>query len=254
MNKTTADAINAWYDEFMFGDHKLDIDKIGFFNLGYWKGVDSLELAQINLIEALVAFFTNKDGNILDVACGKGASSKFLTKYFDPKKITGINISNKQLEICKIIAPECNFKLMDATNLHFSNSSFDNVLCIEAAPHFMTRYKFFEEVYRVLKVGGRLAMSDMLHDQHLLDVLGPSHPKENYVPNLEVYKENLVRVGFKYVRVEDSTDYCIKAWRRYQLRKIEQEFDRKRDYNVLEEVMKADQSSHVTCCMVYAIK
>jgi DNA-binding transcriptional LysR family regulator len=44
---------------------------------GYWKGIqtDSLEVAQITLIETLLTFITNKDGNILDLACGLGASS-----------------------------------------------------------------------------------------------------------------------------------------------------------------------------------
>jgi MPBQ/MSBQ methyltransferase len=261
MTNSNVEIVNEFYERFMLGG-KLDFDKIGFLNLGYWKGVEgSIELAQINLIETLVSFLTKKDRNVLDVACGKGTSSKFLTKYFDPRYITGINISEKQLQICRLVAPECDFKLMDATRLDFSDSSSDNVLCIEAAQHFKTRYKFLEEAYRVLKPGGRLAMSDMVHDRNLLDRLPAEWPievwkevwpEENWWPNLEVYRENLLEIGFKYVRIEDSTEFCVVAIRNFVIKKAEMEFDTK----ILERVMKAHchVGLGVTCCMVYAIK
>src|SRR5690349_15026282 len=140
------DAIDRYYNDFIFrSDSETSLyhwfDTIGFLNRGYWKGgEDSAEIAQLNLIETLASFLS-KGGNVLDVACGKGASAKFLTKYFTPAGISGINISENQLRICKAVAPECSFHLMDATELSFSDSSFDNVICIEAATHFLTRQK-----------------------------------------------------------------------------------------------------------------
>src|SRR5258708_7877304 len=145
METSALETVNEFYDQGLMLAEQ-DFDKIGFFNLGYWKDVeDSVEIAQINLIETLVSSFNTGEANVLDVACGKGASSKFLTKYFDPAAVTGINISERQLQICRAIAPRCNFKLMDATKLEFSDASFDNVLCIEAAQHFMTRHRFLEQ-------------------------------------------------------------------------------------------------------------
>src|SRR2546423_1096088 len=116
MEEVGVKLLNEYYDRCMFSGNDVIIDKIGFFNTGYWKGVEggSIELAQINLIEFLVNFLTNREGNVLDVACGKGASSKFLTKYFNGERVTGINSSEKQLEVCRAIAPECTFRLMDA--------------------------------------------------------------------------------------------------------------------------------------------
>lgn len=259
----SAASINQFYEKITRGELTLEFDKIGFLNIGYWKGVeDSLEIAQINLIETLAGFFSRRGGTVLDVACGKGASTKYLTKYFDPKKITGINISEAQLQVCRLVAPECNFKLMDATQLDFQESSFDNVLCIEAAQHFVTRDRFLKEAYRVLSPGGRLALHDLvLHDADRPDTPNPEiWPKQNYLPDLDSYRHRLAAIGFRHVRVEDITQFSMNAVMKYLARKLEKQFDMRPDPEALRNTMDALNGKspwmpdNCTWCMAFAIK
>jgi ubiquinone/menaquinone biosynthesis C-methylase UbiE len=256
------ETLHKFYAKLANGSKKLIQNKIGFINEGYWKGIqpDSMELAQINFIETLVSFFQTDHKNVLDVACGRGAASLFLTKYFDPTNITGVDGLERHVEICRVIAPDCNFLAMDATHLEFPNESFDNVLCMEAAYHFSTRSKFLEEAYRILRSGGRLAVSDILikpeeYEDFICELRrydtewsADTWPKENCLSGIDSYKELLLENGFAYVRIEDITEHKEAAFRTFCIRKAERE----KDYERLKLLM--NDTPIGTHCMVYAIK
>src|SRR3546814_7519136 len=101
----------------------------------------------------LLSFIPSPHGSVLDVACGKGETTRYLSRHFAPDKITAINISEKQLARGRQNVPGATFRLMDATALEFADASFDAVVCVEAAFHFNTREKFLAEALRVLKIG-----------------------------------------------------------------------------------------------------
>ena len=103
-----------------------------FVNYGYWRKdtADAREAAE-NLVEKLLSFLPEKKGNILDVACGKGATTRYLCNYFHLSQVTGINISETQLATCRENAPECTFQQMDAVDLQFPGSSFDNIIWLK---------------------------------------------------------------------------------------------------------------------------
>lgn len=90
----------------------------GYMNVGYWdKPYESQLQACDALMERLTSNIKSSPNKILDVACGLGATTNFLTKKFPQATVTGLNISDHQIEICKRKFSKLNFTEMGATNL-----------------------------------------------------------------------------------------------------------------------------------------
>jgi len=202
------------YDRMMRGSNQRRYyENSGYFNFGYWgAGAKSQREASEALVDQMVARIANRTGRILDVACGLGGSTKRLTQTYAPEMITGINIFDAQIADARALAPGCTFEVMNATELDFPDNHFDAVICIEAACHFDTRDKFFEEARRVLKPGGSLALSDMLFRTIIPSEFGQV-PRANLLASIAEYRARLAAAGFVSIEVTDATEQCLGGFR-----------------------------------------
>ncbi|MFP5206075.1 MAG: class I SAM-dependent methyltransferase [Acidobacteriota bacterium] len=175
----------------------------GFGNLGYFTpATPDLNTACEQLMDVLMARITRRDGLILDVACGIGGSTKCLTKIFSPAAIHGINISARQIELCRTRVPEAHFHVMTAEKMEFPDRMFDVVISVEAAMHFKGRREFLLEAMRVLKPGGEIVVADMPFSSQpsaFTSVLGG----QELYPTLDSYRSLWESCGVQDVEIED---------------------------------------------------
>ena len=99
---------------------------------------------------------------VLDVGCGIGGSARILARDYG-LEVLGISISPAQVKRATELTPPglaCRFQVMDALDLQLSDQSFDAVWSVEAGPHMPDKQRYADELLRVLRPKGRLAVAD----------------------------------------------------------------------------------------------
>lgn len=105
---------------------------------------------------------------VLDVACGTGVVSFALASQ--AREVVGIDISPGMLAKARKIRHRrgirnVHFVLGQAEHMPFADGEFDLVVCRLAIHHFPQPEKEIREMARVLKVGGRLVISDTVSSE-----------------------------------------------------------------------------------------
>ena len=115
--------------------------------LVHWSGLDQLPAGAM----------------VLDVGCGIGGSARILARDYG-LKVLGISISPAQIARARALTPtdlpDCRFAVMDALDLQLADQSVDAVWSVEACPHMPDKQRYADELLRVLRPGGRLAVAD----------------------------------------------------------------------------------------------
>jgi len=205
--------INQWYQTRMYDQYAREYyENSDFFNFGYWlEDTPNQKAACENLMAKLLDFLPQSQGRILDVACGKGATTNYLLQTGAFDQVMGVDVSLKQLRTCQDNAPQARFTLGNATGAAFADASFEQIICVEAAFHFDTRADFLREARRLLKPGGYLLLTDILLTRWG-DELRHIRTTRNYVPTLAAYRNIFLEAGFLEVEIIDAT---LESWTRF---------------------------------------
>jgi len=101
-----------------------------------------------------------KELNLLDVGCGFGYGTSLIKKYYNFKKVTGIDYKKNIIDHAKSKFKNVTFIEGSATELPFEDESFDMIVNVESLHHYKFTQYYYKEAYRVLKPGGYLLMCD----------------------------------------------------------------------------------------------
>ncbi|MFX1552266.1 MAG: class I SAM-dependent methyltransferase [Promethearchaeota archaeon] len=100
------------------------------------------------------------NAHVLDVGCGAGIpTAKFLIER--GIKVTGIDLSDKMLNLARENVTKARFIKMDINNLDFKENTFDGIISVYTLFHVPKKnhFEIFQEFFRILKPAGILMIN-----------------------------------------------------------------------------------------------
>jgi len=117
---------------------------------------------------------------LLEVGCGVAAQSQILLRRFPRLHLTGIDLSDRQLETAKknladnpIAKGRYNIQKMDATQMTFNSAEFDGAFLCWVLEHVPHPKKVLNEVRRVLALGSPIYITEVLNSSFFIDPYSP---------------------------------------------------------------------------------
>ena len=203
---------------------------------GFWEDpetadgtVEDFACAADRLCDRLLAAASITAGHaVLDAGCGIGGTLANLNETLAAVSLHGINIDERQAaRAAAVVLPRpgnaVHFVHGDACRLPFATAAFDRVLAVECIFHFPSRRQFFGEARRVLRRGGKLALSDFIPAadatpvtpdpqraevvRRVADKFGPMFP------TLDEYRQLARETGFEGTVVDDVTPGLVPSFK-----------------------------------------
>jgi MPBQ/MSBQ methyltransferase len=154
---------------------------------------------------------------VLDAGAGIGGPARLLAASYGCR-VEGVDVTDPYLETAVMLTELTklgdlvSFRHADVTDLPFSNQTFDVVWTQHAAQSIPDKERFFRELHRVLKPGGKLVVHDLYRgpsgEIHFPAFWGRDDSISFLIPDSEM-RTLLEQNGF---RVVDWLDRTKEAW------------------------------------------
>lgn len=139
---------------------------------------------------------------ILDLGCGPGELINALKKRFKNFSITGIDFSNKMLEISRKRNPDAVHINMDVKDLDCIHGQYRLITCTHSLPYYKEPKKVMRELSRLLDEDGIIYMgfasADTLYDKLVLSLVKLTTGWASY-PSDKMFRQMIE----PYFKVED---------------------------------------------------
>jgi MPBQ/MSBQ methyltransferase len=157
--------------------------------------------------------------HVLDVGSGIGGTSRCLAMEFGCR-VTGIDLTDEYCRAAEMLSSKVgladlvDYRQGDATNLPFDDGVFDVVWTEHVAMNIPDKPRLYEEMHRVLKAGGTLAIYDVLAGPSgtvLFPVPWARTPDTSFLVQPNELRRFLEDTGFTISEWSDTTE-AAHAW------------------------------------------
>lgn len=172
----------------------------------------------------LITFAGVKPGSrVLDVGSGLGGPARVLASEKNCH-VTGVDITKEFCDVATMLSKmtrlerATEFRHGDATALPFKDGQFDLAVTLQIQMSIENKRAFYDEIFRVLKPGGRFVFQDIMGGpggEIHLPVPWTTRREENFLISVDALRETLNTTGFRIETLEDISEEAL-AWRKSQ--------------------------------------
>lgn len=172
----------------------------------------------------LIAYAGVKPGwRVLDVGSGLGGPARVLASE-NNCHVTGVDITKEFCEAATLLSRltglerVTEFRLGDATALPFEDGRFDLALTMQIQMNIEDKRRFYDEIFRALKPGGRFVFQDIMSGpagEIHLPVPWATRRESSFLISVDALRDTLKQAGFQIEKLEDTSEEAL-AWRKNQ--------------------------------------
>jgi SAM-dependent methyltransferase len=157
--------------------------------------------------------------HVLDVGCGVGGPARYLAETYRCR-VTGVDLTAEYVEVATMLSARTGmdrvteFRQANALDLPFADGTFDMAWCQNVSMNVEDMDRFYGEVFRVLKPGGKFVSADVsAGDGRTPEFPLPwaREPAISFVSSQDEIRSALEGAGFRILDWKDTTADAVAA-------------------------------------------